>query len=59
MPAAAIFNQTSSKSPPLPEEMAQKGNQPGKFEIRINVMFDYVKSEIVKAAKAPDGQGEQ
>jgi hypothetical protein len=54
-----MFNQTNSKSPPLPEEMAQKGNQPGKFEIRVNVMFDYVKSEIVKAAKAPDGQGEQ
>jgi hypothetical protein len=44
-------------APPL-EEIAQKGNQTGKPVIRVHVMFDYIKSEIVKAAKAPDGQGQ-
>jgi hypothetical protein len=43
----------------LLEPVTDKGDQAGKFVARVNVLFDDVKGEIVKPAKAPNHERQQ
>jgi hypothetical protein len=41
------------------KQVTLKRNQPGKFISRVNVFLDDIESEIIKPAKAPNGQRQQ
>lgn len=41
------------------EEIFGKGEKPGEFVGWIDIVFDDVKGEVVKAAEGPDDEGEK